>query len=113
MILNQFILLIKRGEAMGQKSYKRLGKFILCFSSIGSLIILFLSFKGGNFIGNLSNNSFSSSLLRVITFILIIIGGFSLKKKCPEYYKYQIISGIILLLTVLIVEIIPRIIYLT
>lgn len=98
---------------MEQKSYKKLGKFLLCFSIIGSLIIVFLSFKSGNFIENLNNNSFSFSLLTVLTFIFIIIGGFSLKNKFPEYYKYQIISGIILLSTTLIFDIIPKIIYLT
>lgn len=97
---------------MEHKSYNKLGKFILSFSIIGSLFIVFLSFRSGNFIENLNNNSFSSLLLSMITFILITIGGFTLKKKYPEYYKYQIASGIILLSTSLIFEIIPRIILL-
>ncbi|EGT5475387.1 hypothetical protein [Clostridioides difficile] len=94
---------------MKKKSYNKLGKFIVCFI-ISSLFIVFLSFIGGNFMDNLRDNSFSSSLLSMINFILIIIGGFSLKKKYPEYCKYQIVSGIILLLTSLIFDIIPRII---
>lgn len=98
---------------MEQKSYNKLGKFILCFSIISSIFIILLSFRGGNFIENLNNNNFLSSLLSMLTFILITIGGFTLKKKYPEYYKYQIVSGLILLLTILIFDIIPRIINLT
>lgn len=98
---------------MEQKSYNKLGKFILSFSIICSLLIIFLSFRGGNFIENLNNNSFSSSLLSMLAFILITIDGFASKKKYPEYYKYQIAGGIILLSTSLIFDIIPRIIYLT
>lgn len=101
------------GKYMEQKSYKNLGKFILAFSIIASLVIVFLSFRGGGFIANLSNGSFSNTLMFSIVCILAILGGIGMKNKYPEYYKYQIISGIILLSTSLIFDIIPRIIYLT
>jgi hypothetical protein len=97
---------------MEQKSYKNSGKFLLAFSTIGSLIIVFLSFKDGNFIANLNNGSFFRTLLFSITCILLILGGVGMKNKYPEYYKYQIVSGVILLSVSLIIDIIPRIIYL-
>lgn len=98
---------------MEQKSYKNLGKFLLAFSIISSAIVIFLSFRNGNFIVNLSNSSFFRTLLFSITCILLILSGIRMKNRRPEYYKYQIISGIILLSISLIFDIIPRIIYLT
>lgn len=98
---------------MKQKSYKNQGKFLLVFSIITSLIIFFISFSGENFLENLIKGSFSRTLLFIITCILLILGGISMKNRYPEYYKYQIISGIILLSTTLIFDIIPRAIYLT
>ena len=107
------VLLKIGGEFMEKISYNKLGKFLLVFSIICSLIVTFLSFSGGNFIESLNNSSLSSSILRSITFTLVIFSGLNLKKKLPEYYKYQIISGAILLVTSLAIDIIPRIIYLT
>ncbi len=98
---------------MKQKSYENLGKFLLAFSIISSVIVIFLSFRNGNFISNLRNSSFFRTVLFSITCIIIILGGIGTKNKHPEYYKYQIISGIILLSISLIFDIIPRIIYLT
>lgn len=97
---------------MGQKSYNNLGKFLLSFSIIASLILVFLSFRGGNFVGNTMSGGFSSALLFCITCILLILGGISMKRKYPEYYKYQVVSGVLLLATTLIVNIISRIMYL-
>ncbi|SCK03201.1 Uncharacterised protein [uncultured Clostridium sp.] len=98
---------------MDKKSYNKLGKFLLAFSIICSLLIVFLSFTVGDFIESLKNSSLISSILRSITFSLVIFSGFTLKKKLPEYYKYQVISGTILLVTSLAIDIIPRIIFLT
>lgn len=98
---------------MKDKSYNILGRLLKIFSIITSMISIFLSFRGGRFTENLRNNSFSISLNFTIVCILFIISGFRIKKKYPKYYKYQIISGTILLITVLLLDIIPRIIYLT
>lgn len=98
---------------MKHKSYKNSGKFLLAFSIISSAIVIFLRFRNGNFIKDLSNGSFFRTLLFSITCILFILGGIGMKNRYPKYYKYQIISGSILLLTSLIFDIIPRIIYLT
>lgn len=98
---------------MEEKSYKNLGKFLLAFSIISSLIIVFLSLRDGNFIVNLNNGSFFRSVLFSITCILVILGRIAMKNKYPEYYKYQIVSGVILLSLSLIFDIIPRIIHLT
>ncbi len=97
---------------MGQKSYKNLGKFLLSFSIIASLILVFLSFRGGNFVGNIISGDFSRVLLFSITCILLILGGISMKRKYPEYYKYQVVSGVLLLATTWIFDFIPRIMYL-
>ena len=99
---------------MKNKSYNTLGKFMLCFSIIASLLVVFLSFRCGNgyFIENLNNSTFFSSLLSIISSILITIAGFAQKKRYPEYYKYQVASGIIFLSTCLIFDIIPKIIFL-
>lgn len=98
---------------MEKKSYTNLGKLLLTFSIICSLLIVFLSFGSRNFIEDLNNTSISSSILRSITFTFAIFSGFTLKNKLPKYYKYQVISGVILLVTSLATDIIPRIIYLT
>lgn len=97
---------------MGQKSYKNLGKFLLSFSIIASLILVFLSFRGGNFIGNITNISISRAVLFSVTCIMLILGGISMKRKYPEYYKYQVVSGVLLLATTWIFDFIPRIMYL-
>lgn len=98
---------------MDGKSYKNLGRSLLVFSIIGSLITFLLSFSGESFVENLAKGSFSITLMFSIMCILLILGGISMKNRHPEYYKYQIISGIILLITSLIFDIIPRIIYFT
>lgn len=97
---------------MIEKSYKNIGKFLLSFSIISSLIIIFLKFKDGNFIENLNNVSMSNSIMFTSTCILLIFSGFIMKNRYPHYYKYQISSAVILLATTLLFDIIPRIIYL-
>ncbi|MDU2670858.1 MAG: hypothetical protein E7C49_02500 [Clostridium sp.] len=97
---------------MGQKSYKNLGKFLLSFSIIASLILVFVSFRGGNFIGNLTSGSISRAVPFSLTCILLILGGISMKRKYPEYYKYQVVSGVLLLATAWMFDFIPRIMYL-
>ncbi|WP_286908515.1 hypothetical protein [Clostridium sp. UBA1652] len=96
---------------MERRSYKNLGRLILAFSIIASVFIVFISFRNGDFKENLSNGSFST-LIFSLTCIFLILSGVRMKTKYPEYYIYQVIGAIILLLTVLIVDIIPRIIYL-
>ena len=98
---------------MIKKSYKNLGRFLLIFSIIASLIVIYISFSNGSFIVNLGKGIFLRTLFFSITCILIILGGISMKNKHPEYYKYQVISGVILLATTIIFDIIPRLIYLT
>lgn len=98
---------------MIKKSYKNLGRFLLIFSIIASLIVIYISFSNGSFIENLEKGNFFRTLIFSITCILIILGGISMKNKYPEYYKYQVISGVILLATTIIFDIIPRLIYLT
>lgn len=96
---------------MKEKSYKTQGKILLFFSIICSIGIIFLSFSGNGFLINLTNSTFLNSIFACITFILCIFSGIQLKTKAPFYYKYQILSGVILLSTILIFDIIPRIIY--
>ncbi len=94
------------------RSYKNLGRFILAFSIIASVFMAFISFRNGDFKENLSNESLFSTLIFSLTCIVLILSGVSMKTKYPKYYRYQIIGATILLLTVLIVDIIPRVIYL-
>lgn len=97
---------------MEKKSYESSGKTLLVFSILSSILYIFLCFRGGDFLKNLNNSSLKSTLLFVLTTIFLIIGGIRMKNKYPKYYKYQIFSGIILLLTSLIFDIIPKLILL-
>lgn len=97
---------------MERRSYKNLGRFILAFSIIFSIFMAFISFRNGDFKENLSNGSLSSTLIFSLTCIVLILSGMSMKTKYPEYYRYQVIGATTLLLTVLIIDIIPRVIYL-
>lgn len=93
------------------KSYETTGKFLLCFSILVSLFLIIITFTNDSFIQNLPSKDFSISLWTFLGWILCIIGGFSLKNKYPKYYKYQVLSGVILLATLFICDIIPRLIY--
>lgn len=93
---------------MEKRSYKNLGRSILAFSIMFSTFMVFISFRNGN----LGNENLFSTISFSLTCILLILSGVSMKTKYPEYYRYQIIGAIILLSTVLIVDIIPRVIYL-
>lgn len=97
---------------MEKKSYESLGKTLLVFSILSSILYIFLCFRGGDFLKNLNNSSLKSTLPFVLTTIFLIIGGLRMKNKYPKYYKYQIFSGIILLSTSLIFDIIPKLILL-
>ena len=97
---------------MERRSYKNLGRFILAFSIIASVFMVFISFRNGDFKENLSNGSLFSTLIFSLTCIVLILSGVSMKTKYPEYYRFQVIGAIILLLMVLIVDVIPRVIYL-
>ncbi len=97
---------------MERKKYKNIGRFILAFSIIASVFMVFISFRNGDFKENLSNGSLFSTLIFSLTCIVLILSGVSMKTKYPEYYIYQVIGAIILLLMVLIIDIIPRVIYL-
>lgn len=97
---------------MKNKSYESSGKSLLVFSILASISYIFLCFRGGSFVNNLNNSSLKSTLLFVLTTIFLIIGGLRMKNKYPKYYKYQIFSGVILLLTSLIFDIIPKLILL-
>lgn len=97
---------------MGKKSYESSGRALLVFSILSSILYIFLCFRGGNFLKNLNNSSLKSSLLFVLTNIFLIIGGIRMKNKYPKYYKYQILSGVLLLSTSLIFDIIPKLILL-
>ncbi|MCI6277967.1 MAG: hypothetical protein MR639_14775 [Clostridium sp.] len=97
---------------MEKKSYESSGKTLLVFSILSSMLYIFLCFRGGDFLKNLNNSSLKSTLLFVLTTIFLIIGGIRMKNKYPKYYKYQIFSGIILLSTSLIFDIIPKLILL-
>lgn len=93
---------------MERRSYKNLGRFILAFSIIVSIFTTFISFDNGR----LGNGSLSSAIAFSLTCIFLILSGVRMKTKYPEYYRYQVIGAIILLLMVLIIDIIPRVIYL-
>lgn len=97
---------------MEKKSYESSGKTLLVFSILSSILYIFLCFRGGDFLKNLNNSSLKSTLPFVLTTIFLIIGGLRIKNKYPKYYKYQIFSGIILLSTSLIFDIIPKLILL-
>ncbi|SHI65553.1 hypothetical protein [Clostridium intestinale] len=97
---------------MERRSYKNIGRFILAFSIIYSIFMAFISFRNGDFKENLSNGSLFSTLIFSLTCIVLILSGLRMKIKYPDYYLYQVIGAIILLLMVLIVDVIPRVIYL-
>lgn len=97
------------GESIWKEDHiKNLGRFILTFSIIVSIFTTFISFDNGR----LGNGSLSNTIIFSLTCIFLILSGVSMRTKYPEYYRYQIIGATILLSTVLIVDIIPRIIYL-
>jgi heme/copper-type cytochrome/quinol oxidase subunit 3 len=93
---------------MEKRSYKNLGRFILAFSIMFSTFMVFISFRNGN----LGNENLFSTISFSLTCIVLILSGVSMKTKYPKYYRYQIIGATILLLTVLIIDVIPRVIYL-
>ena len=82
---------------MKEKTYKTCGKILLLFTTISCVIYLFCEFNNIN--STPTSNSFLHTL--VINFI-IILGGLSLKNKYPNYYIYQVCSGLLILITSLI-----------
>lgn len=93
---------------MERRLYKNIGRLILAFSIIVSIFTTFISFDNGR----LGNGSLSSTIAFSLTCIFLILSGVRMKTKYPEYYRYQVIGATTLLLMVLIIDIIPRVIYL-
>ena len=96
---------------MRDRSYKGLGILLVVFSIISVGIIAFLTFGNGDLIENVRSSSVSSTVLFCLISILVILGGIKMKNKYPDYYKYQIISGGILLVGIIVLDIIPRIMH--
>lgn len=93
---------------MEQKTYASHGKCLFYFSIAVSLSVIYLKYFSGDFINNLSYSNLSSTLVFCFINIVLILGGFKLKEKYPQYYRYQIKSGSVLLITAVVFDLIPR-----
>lgn len=90
------------------KKQNKIGILLFICSSLIAAAGVYFSFSGEGFIANLNNVDPKSSYTMAIVCLFALFYGVKIKKIYPDYYKYQIISSVILLMTVLVTDIIPR-----
>ena len=102
-----------KGDNMQQKTYAKHGKCLFYFSIVASLVVIYFTYFTGDFIENLSSSNFIATLVFCVANVLLIISGLKMREKYPEYYKYQVKSASVLLMTAIVFDIIPRIIFIS
>lgn len=98
---------------MTKKTSQKNAKLFLCFSITLSIIMIYFVFVRGGIKAILDNGNWSITLEVVVANIANIYGGLSLKKKGidVELNQSRVQGSIIILSTICIVDLIPRIIF--
>ncbi|CEK30751.1 hypothetical protein JGS6364_13971 [[Clostridium] sordellii] len=98
---------------MTKKISQKYANLFLCFSIILSILMIYFVFVRGGIKASLDNENWSITLGAVVANIANIYGGLSLKKKGidVELNKSRVQGSIIILATICIVDLIPRIIF--
>ncbi|CEQ22599.1 Uncharacterised protein [[Clostridium] sordellii] len=98
---------------MTKKISQKYANLFLCFSIILSIIVIYFVFVRGGIKAILDNGNRIITLGAVVANIANIYGGLSLKKKGidVELNQSRVQGSIIILSTICIVDLIPRIIF--